>query len=118
MQPKQTAEVGTVMKFSTRAIVCTAMLALSLAAYAKGNFQARGTLSDVQVSHGEIWFKFTGEVSVGYETAPEGHPIRKWQQMELRVIDLPMFIANWTEAYNSEKKSPHPPLDKLFATLS
>lgn len=100
--------------------VLAAMLALGLApvTYAKGNFQAQGTISDVQRHGVEITFRFSGSVSLGYATAPQGDAARTWEQVALRATGIEIHIGDWTQVHRPSEKASQPDTERIYSRLS
>ena len=100
--------------------VLVAMLALGLTpvTYAKGNFQAQGTIADVQKQGIDITFKFSGSLSLGYATAPQGDAARKMEQVALRVTGIEIHIGDWTQAHRPSEKASKPDVERIYSRLS
>lgn len=100
-------------------IVALAMaVAVAPVAYPKGNFQARGTISNVERHGVEINFRFAGTMSVGYATAPRSDPKRKWSNIALDAADVTVHISDWTQAHHPSEKAAQPETERIFALLT
>lgn len=98
------------------------MLVVALAAWsaaqAKGIFQAEGKITELQKNGNVITFRFVGQISFGYATAPETHPKRKWRNIGWDAADISVRIGDWTKRYKPSEKDAHPDAEQIYKNLS
>ncbi len=76
-------------------------LVAAASACAKGGLQLEeGRLSDVKVEGNTLSLAYTGTLSFDVPTAPQGHPKRQWQSINLAVDKLPIRIERWMVEMN------------------
>jgi len=105
---------------SSRKSLLAATLALGVVsgALAKGNFQAEGFVSDVQVQGTVLTFRYVGSLKLAYATAPAGNPRQQWKTVEFEAVDVTVRIEHWTEGHNPSKQTATPDIAQVAKMLS
>jgi hypothetical protein len=98
------------MKKRTPLFLFALLLSISPHVWSKGNFQAEGTITAVDLQANSITFRFSGKIRMTYATAAESLPARSARVLEFEAHELPVEIREWTE--------PHKPSVKATTDLS
>ena len=99
-------------------LAATFALGAMASALAKGNFQAEGFLSDVQVQGTVLTFRYVGSLELAYATAPAGSPQALMKSLKFEAVDVPVRIENWTERYDPVKRAASPDVAQVAEALS
>jgi len=99
-------------------LAATFALGVVAGALAKGNFQAEGLVSDVQVQGTVLTFRYVGSLKLAYATAPAGNPRQQWKTVEFEAVDVEVRIENWTEGHHPSKPAVTPEVAQVAKTLS
>jgi hypothetical protein len=105
------------MVWKSLTTVLSATLLLSTA-FAKGNFQAQGVVSEVRKNDTEVSFRYVGSLSLGYATTTASNPKRQWKIIEVDDANVLVRINHWTEKHEPSKRARVPDTDAVFQKLS
>jgi hypothetical protein len=94
------------------------LLALAGVAAAKGIFQAQGHVSDVRRDGDTITFRFKGQISAGYASAPDNDPRRRWHDIGWSSVDVPVTLRDWTRRGDPGARDEAPALDAVQEDLA
>ncbi len=107
-------------RIGRRAVALIAVRAMTFAAHAKGAFQAEGTISDVQTRADEVTLRFTGQISLGYATAPAGDS--STQDLNITTAGVTLKIRDWTRRHSPDEKADPAEIaremDRIYANLA
>jgi hypothetical protein len=95
-------------------IFCAAVCAT---VHAKGIFQAKGKITQVQKTGDAITFRFSGWITSGYASAPDSDPKRRWHSLRWDTADVAVTLGDWTQLHEPERKDERPDVDALYASL-
>src|SRR4030095_17001655 len=84
-------------------------------ASAKGIFQAQGLITDPARVGDTITFRFAGRITSGYATAPDSARRRRWVTLELKPVDVPVAISEWTVRHDPGRRDERPDIDAVLA---
>ena len=102
-----------------KALVIFAVVSIiSIAAVAKGNFQAEGKVFEVESRNGEVEFRFKGKITMSYATALIDDPKRQWNHIALESTDVPIRIGDWTRRHKPDQVATHPDTQLIYTELS
>ena len=90
-------------RIGRRAVALIVVLAMAFPAHAKGAFQAEGKISDVQTRANEVTLRFTGQISLGYATAPPGDS--STQDLNITTAGVTLKIRDWTRRHRPDEKA-------------
>ena len=106
------------MRTLAKIAVLSLLLGASSLACAKGIFQAEGTVSEVRRSGDTLSFRFTGDISFGFATAPDSSPKRRWRDAHWRGVTVTVQLADWTLRYKPDKKTNASDAGKIYEELA
>lgn len=102
-----------------RVLTTIALISLAIGtAFAKGDFYAEGTVSDVRFSGDQLTFRFVGSVSFAYASAPLNDPKREWRSIKLDTVSVLVRIANWTDKNDASITDKSPQTKLVFEKLT
>jgi hypothetical protein len=99
-----------------RAVALIVVLAIAIAAYAKGAFQAEGTISDLQTRPDEITLRFTGKISLGYATTAASDSTQ-WKDLDINTLGVTLTIHDWTSRHRPDQKADPAETDREISRI-
>ncbi|HEX7559548.1 MAG TPA: hypothetical protein VF386_10120, partial [Usitatibacter sp.] len=84
---------------------------------AKGIFQGKGKITQVQKAGDVITFRFSGWITSGYASAPDSDPKRRWHSLRWDAVDVSVTLGDWTQLHEPERKDERPEVDAVLASL-
>jgi hypothetical protein len=90
---------------------------MTVAAVAKGNFQAQGIVSEVQRSGDAITFRFVGRIQLVYSSGAID-PQAPQKLIEFESASVLIHVAGWIQRYNPTEAAEQPDTELTYTTLA